>query len=138
LFTIDRRLAFHLDSENQGSYRNEQSSENTMPCPLGATSCPISPGRILPLIQHFRGHFDTHGETSSVLVRSLAAIDVSGNYNASSTSDFLRESSEHASSSNHCAEMGSRAASSLSIGEVQTRTHTHTQGSEESFRVVIS
>jgi len=69
-------------------------------------------------------------------VRSLAAIDVSGNYNASSTSDFLRELSEHASSSNHCAEMGSRAASSLSIGEVQTRTHT--QGSEESFRVVIS
>ena len=31
--------------------------KNTMPCPLGATSCPISPGRILPLHQHFPGTF---------------------------------------------------------------------------------
>jgi hypothetical protein len=57
------------------------------------------------------------------------SIDVSGNYNASSTSDFLHELSQHASSSYHRAEMGSRAASSVSIGEVQTRTHT--QGESE-------
>jgi len=61
-----------------------------------------------------KGHVDTHGETSSFLgtIFGSPSIDVSGNYNAQSTSDFLRELSQHASSSYHRAEMGSRAASS--------------------------
>jgi len=45
------------------------------------------------------------------------SVDVSGNYNASS---FLRELSQHASASPHRSEMGTRAASAVSVGEVQS------------------
>ena len=73
-----------------------------------------------------QGHFDTHGDTSGLFETAFsgASIDVSGNYNSSSTSDFLRELNQHARSSHRRAEMGSRAASTVSIGEVQTRTHS--------------
>ena len=50
-------LAFHLDSETKAAIAMSSRRKNTMPCPLGATSCPISPGRILPLHQHFPGTF---------------------------------------------------------------------------------
>ena len=81
-----------------------------------------------------KGHFDGHGETSSILgsIFGSPSVDVSGNYNSSSTSDFLRELHQHAQASDHRAEMGSRAASSVSIGEVQTRTHTESE-SEDHF-----
>jgi hypothetical protein len=81
-----------------------------------------------------QGHFDTHGETSGALASIFGSpsIDVSGNYNSSSTNEFLRELSQHARSSHRRAEMGSRVASSISIGEVQTRTHVEGE-SEEHF-----
>ena len=73
-----------------------------------------------------KGHFDTHAGTSGVIesIFGSPSIDVSGNYNSSSTNEFLRELSQHAQSSHRRSEMGSRAASSVSIGEVQTRTHS--------------
>jgi hypothetical protein len=57
-------------------------------------------------------------------------VDVSGSYEASSTSEFMRELSQHASSSDRRAEMGTRAASSVSVGEVSSRTHTEGESSD--------
>ena len=56
---------------------------------------------------------------------------VSGSsFNASSTSAFARNFSQHAESSSRHVEAGIRAASSTSIGEVEQRTHA--EGESES------
>ena len=127
LFTSDRRNRFTFDSSSQISYRHEQTQEEHFY--MSSWSDFMSDVTVRDSGRSTntnRGHFDTHGETSSVLgtIFGSPSIDVSGNYNSSSTNEFLRELSQHASSSSRRAEMGSRAASSISIGEVQTRTHS--------------
>lgn len=135
LFTTDRRSRFTFDSATKVSYRNEQTSEEHYAMSAwGDFMSDLTVRDSARSTNTSKGHFDTHGETSGALstIFGSPSIDVSGNYNASSTSDFLRELSQHASSSYHRAEMGSRAASSLSIGEVQSRTHTEGE-SEDHF-----
>ncbi len=127
LFTSDRRNRFTFDSASRVSYRHEQSQEEHFY--MSSWSDFMSDVTVKDSGRSTntnRGHFDTHAETSGFFetVFSSPSIDVSGNYNSSSTNDFLRELSQHAQSSHRRAEMGSRAASSISIGEVQTRTHS--------------
>src|SRR5262245_24134326 len=126
LFTMDRRTRFTFDSATKVSYRNEQTSEehfytsswSDFMSDLTLKDSARSTNRT-------KGHFDTHAETSGFLssIFGSPSIDVSGNYNSASTSDFLRELFQHARASHHRAEMGSRAASTVSVGEVQTRSH---------------
>ena len=126
LFTTDRRSRFTFDSATKVSYRNEQTSEEHYAVSAwGDFMSDLTVKDSGRSTNTSKGHFDTHGETSGALetVFGSPSIDVSGNYNAESTSDFLREMSQHAKSSYHRAEMGSRAASTISVGEVQTRTH---------------
>ena len=135
LFTSDRRNRFTFDSSSQVSYRHEQSQEEHFY--MSSWSDFMSDLTVRDSGRSTntnRGHFDTHAGTSGVLESIFGgpSIDVSGNYNSSSTSEFLRELSQHARSSHRRAEMGSRAASSISIGEVQTRTHSEGQ-SEDHF-----
>ena len=127
LFTSDRRNRFTFDSSSQISYRHEQSTEEHFY--MSSWSDFMSDLTIKDSGRSTntnKAHFDTHGETSGAFESFLSgpSIDVSGNYNSSSTSEFLRELSQHARSSHRRAEMGSRASSSVSIGEVQTRTHS--------------
>lgn len=127
LFTSDRRNRFTFDSASRVSYRHEQTQEEHFY--MSSWSDFMSDVTVKDSGRSTntnRGHFDTHGETSGFFetVFSSPSIDVSGNYNSSSTNEFLRELSQHAQSSHRRAEMGSRAASSISIGEVQTRTHS--------------
>jgi hypothetical protein len=79
-----------------------------------------------------RGSAKGHGGTSGAIQSFFggATVDVSGSYEASSTSAFLRELSQHASSSDRRAEMGTRAANSVSVGEVSTRTHTEGESAD--------
>jgi hypothetical protein len=79
-----------------------------------------------------KGHFDTHGETSSILgsIFGSPSVDVSGNYNGESTSEFMRELTQHVRSSHHSSETATRAASATSVGEVQTRTHIQTESQD--------
>ena len=135
LFTSDRRTRFTFDSSSKVSYRNEQSQEEHFY--MSSWSDFMSDVTVRDSTRSTntnKGHFDGHGETSSILgsIFGSPSVDVSGNYNSSSTSDFLRELHQHAQASDHRAEMGSRAASSVSIGEVQTRTHTESE-SEDHF-----
>jgi hypothetical protein len=76
------------------------------------------------------GHGGTSGAIESFFVG--ASVDVSGSYDASSTSSFMRELTQHASASEHRSALGARAASSVSVGEVQSRTHTEGE-SEDHF-----
>lgn len=135
LFTSDRRNRFTFDSATRVSYRHEQTQEEHFY--MASWSDFMSDLTVRDSSRSSntnKGHFDTNAETSGVFesIFSGPSIDVSGNYNSSSTSEFLRELSQHARSSHRRAEMGSRVASSVSIGEVQTRTHSEGE-SEDHF-----
>lgn len=126
LFTTDRRSRFTFDSATKVSYRNEQTQEeqyfmSSMSDFMSDVTVKDS-GRST---NQSKGHTDTHAETSGFLasVFGSPSIDVSGNYNAEAAGDFLRELTQHAEACSHRAELGVRAASAISIGEVQTRVH---------------
>lgn len=133
LFTTDRRSRFTYDSATKVSYRNEQTQEehfymsswSDFMSDLSIRDSGRSSNRN-------KAHFDTHGETSGFFetVFGGPSVDVSGNFSSESTSDFLRELSQHASASHHRAEMGARASSTVSIGEVQSRTHIETESQD--------
>lgn len=127
LFTSDRRTRFSIDSESKVSYRHEQTSEeryylSSMHDFMSDVSLRDSGSASASSKGSARGH----GETSSALgaLFSGPSVDVSGSYDASSTSSFLRELSQHASASDRRSESATRAASSVSVGEVSSRSHT--------------
>ena len=132
LFTTDRRTRFTFDSSSSLSYRNEQTQEEHFY--MSSWSDFMSDVNVRDSGRSSntnKGHFDSHGGTGNFLstIFNGPSVDVSGNHNSSSTSDFLHELHQHAQASDHRAEMGSRGASTVSIGEVQTRTHS--QGESE-------
>ncbi len=133
LFTLDRRSRFTFDSESQLSYRHERAAEEQF---------------YMDSYDKFMSDLDTSDSRSSSSSSSGSAsssagtsgllgtivngpsVSVSGQYNASSTSDFLRELSAHAESSHNRSVEMTRASSSVSIGEVSTRQHA--EGESES------
>lgn len=135
LFTSDRRTRFSLDSESKVSYRNEQTSEeryymSSMHDFMSDLSVRDSGSASSSKKGSSRGHADTSGAIETALFGP--SVDVSGSYDASSTSSFLRELSQHASASDRRSEMATRAASSVSVGEVSSRAHAEGQ-SEDHF-----
>ncbi len=127
LFTTDRRTRFTFDSSTKVSYRNEQTSEERFfMASMSDFMSDVNSRDSIRSSNQSKGSAEGHGETSGAIESFFAgpSVDVSGSYSAESTSDFLRELSTHAQSSSRRSEMGVRAASSTSVGEVQTRTHT--------------
>jgi hypothetical protein len=127
LFTTDRRSRFTFDSASKLSYRNEQTSEEHFYTSSMSDFMSDLNVRDSGRSQNTnKGHFDSHGEPSAwyETIFSSPSVDVSGNWNSESTSEFLRELSQHTQASSRRSEMGARASSSVSIGEVQTRVHT--------------
>jgi hypothetical protein len=126
LFTTDRRTRFSFDSETNLSHRSEQTSEeqfymssvadfmsdltvvdrqSTTNTAQGTTS----------------GHFESSGAIQSFLFGP--SVDVRGSFSGRTTSAFARELRQHARASDRRSVQGARAANSVSIGEVSTRTH---------------
>ncbi|MFZ5593647.1 MAG: hypothetical protein ACOY4D_05200 [Pseudomonadota bacterium] len=135
LFTSDRRSRFSFDSASKVSYRNEQTSEERFyTASVHDFMSDISVRDASSASSSSRGSAKGHAETSGAIESFFAgpSVDVSGSYEASSTSSFLRELTQHASASDRRAEMGVRTASSVSVGEVQSRTHTEGE-SEDHF-----
>ena len=135
LFTSDRRTRFSVDSESKVSYRNEQTSEeryymSSMHDSMSDVSVRDSGSANSSNKGSARGHAETSGAIESFL--SGPSVDVSGSYDASSTSSFLRELNQHASASDRRSESATRAASSVSVGEVSSRSHAEGQ-SEDHF-----
>lgn len=117
------------------SYRNEQTSEERFyTASVHDFMSDISVRDASSASSSSRGSAKGHAETSGAIESFFAgpSVDVSGSYESSSTSSFLRELSQHASASDRRAEMGVRTASSVSVGEVQSRTHTEGE-SEDHF-----
>ena len=133
LFTTDRRTQFTFDSSTNVSYRNEQTSEEHFyMASISDFMSDVSVKDSSRATNTNKGSAEGHAGTSSLLgsIFGGPSVDVSGSYNNSSTSDFVRELSEHASSSHHRAEMGARASSTVSIGEAQTRTHVSSESQD--------
>ncbi len=133
LFTSDRRSRFSFDTASKLSYRSEQTSEEAFF--MSAMSDSMSDVRVRDSANSSNtsnGSAEGHGETSGAIQSFFggASLDVSGSYNSSSTSTFLRELSQHSQSSSHSATQGVRAASSVSVGEVATRTHTESESQD--------
>lgn len=135
LFTSDRRSRFSFDSASRVSYRNEQTSEERFyAASVHDFMSDVSARDSGSAGSSSRGSAKGHAETSGAIESFFSgpSVDVSGSYDASSTSTFLRELAQHASASDRRAEMGVRTASSVSVGEVQSRTHTEGE-SEDHF-----
>ncbi|MCA1978576.1 MAG: hypothetical protein LDL19_05000 [Thiobacillus sp.] len=132
LFTSDRRTRFTFDSSSQLSYRNQQTSEERFyAASVHDSMTDISVRDSQSASSSNRGSARGHGETSGAIESFLfgPSVDVSGSWDSSSTSSFLRELSTHAQSSDRRAETATRTANSVSVGEVSTRTHA--EGSTE-------
>ena len=132
LFTSDRRTRFTFDSSSQLSYRNQQTSEERFyAASVHDSMTDISIRDSQSASSSSRGSARGHGETSGAIESFLfgPSVDVSGSWDSSSTSSFLRELSTHAQSSDRRSEMATRTANSVSVGEVSTRTHA--EGSTE-------
>lgn len=142
LFTADRRTRFSFDKETSLSYRHEQTHESQyymasmdkMMSDLNITDKGSAQSSS-------QSDFSTTGSTSGAIETFFAgaSINVKGNFNASSTSDFVRELSRHAEASHSRSVEATHASSSVSVGEVQTRTHaegeteSHFEASSRSF-----
>ncbi|MEO7953633.1 MAG: hypothetical protein ABIR35_06000 [Polaromonas sp.] len=135
LFTADRRTRFSFDSASRVSYRNEQTSEERFyMASLHDSMSDVSVRDSSTATSASHGSANGHGGASGAVESFLfgPSVDVSGSYEASSTNTFLRQLTQHASASDRRSEMGTRAASSVSVGEVQTRVHTEGE-SEDHF-----
>lgn len=135
LFTSDRRTRFSFDSESKVSYRHEQTSEERYyMSSMHDFMSDLSVRDSGSASSASKGSTRGHGETSSALgaIFSGPSVDISGSYDASSTSSFLRELAQHASASDRRSETATRAASSVSVGEVSSRSHAEGE-SEDHF-----
>jgi hypothetical protein len=74
-------------------------------------------------------HVDGKADAGVDILGLGGSASMSGNFDANSTAAFLGEHSQHARSSHHASEQGARKASSVSVGEVQSRSHA--EGSSE-------
>ena len=133
LFTTDRRTQFTYDSTSKLSYRTAQTQEeHYYMAGMSDFMSDLTVRDSGRSSNTSKGKTEGHGETSGFLssVFGSPSVDVSGSYDASSTSDFLRELSQHAEASHRRVELGVRGSSSVSVGEVQTRTHTEAESQD--------
>lgn len=126
LFTSDRHTRFSFDSENRLAYRNQTTTEESffLAGMANATSD-------LSVVEN-----DNRSQTfheSSVAGGGSAGVDLgiisfggsvaASSHDAQSTDALSRRLSQHAEASSHHVEAGVRAASSVQVGEVASRSH---------------
>ncbi len=138
LFTTNRRGRFTYDSETGVTYHHEQTSEESYYMnAMSAFMSDLESRRSGGASSESSSSFNSDGGTSGFFETIFAgpSVDVSGSYNAASTSDFLMELESHARSSHERSVEATRAAGAVTIGEVQSRSHTEGE-SESSFEAV--
>ena len=131
LFTSDRRSKFTFDTESKFGYRNSQSSEESFFMQQMSNSLfDVNSRDEIHSSNQSHAHVDGHADAGVDLFSLGGSANMSGDFDSNSVSDFLGEHSQHAQSSSHAAEMGVRKASSVSIGETQSRTHTESESQD--------
>jgi len=128
LFTSDRRSRFTFDSESKVSYRHQ--SMSTESYYMAGMSQSMSNLSILDQSKATSDFSESSfgggagGGFSLFGLISFGGSVQGSSHNAHSTSTFVRSLSQHAESSSRHVETGTHAANSVSIGEVESRTHT--------------
>jgi hypothetical protein len=133
LFTADRRNRFSFDSSSQLSYRHEQTSEERYYMSSMSTfMSDLTVREVAQASSERHDSFSSKAGTSGILSSLIngPSVSASGSYNGRSTSSFLHELRQHAQSSHNRSIQATRAISSVSVGEVQTRQHS--EGESES------
>ncbi|PJF39619.1 MAG: hypothetical protein D6737_00615 [Chloroflexi bacterium] len=126
LFTADRRTRFSFDSSSNLSYRHEQTSEEKYyMSAMDDFMSDLSVRDDISSSSSKSGSFEGHGDTSGAIETFFlgADVDVGGSWNSQSSADFLRELKQHAEYSHNRSVEATRTASSVSVGEVNRRTH---------------
>jgi hypothetical protein len=132
VFTSDRHSRFSFDSETDLSYRQHTTSEESMfMAGMANAVSNVNVNEHAGWTSTF--HSSAVGGGGGLGI-DLGFISIGGSASASSydskaTSDFARSLSQHADSSSRHMEVATRAASSTSVGEVSTRSHS--EGSSE-------
>ncbi|MCU0905702.1 MAG: hypothetical protein MUE83_17815 [Tabrizicola sp.] len=135
LFNSTRNTRFTYDSESKVSYRHEQSSEETYymramdrySSDLTATDRGNAQSS-----SHSDFETDVDASYASIGFAGGGSVNVEGNFNARSASSFMRELSSHVRTSHDRSVQATRAANSVQMGEVQSRTHSEGE-SEDAY-----
>lgn len=133
LYTANRRNRFTFDRESEVSYRHEQTSEETYlmsSITKQLSDLTVNQGGKSSL--QAQSSFDTDGSVSGAIETFFVgpSADASGEFNAETIFEFGRELTSHAEASTTRSVEATRAANSVSIGEVQSRSHA--EGESES------
>lgn len=132
LFTSDRHSRFTFDSETNLSYRQETTSEESYY--MAGMAYSMSNLNLLDTTKSSSSFSQSSvsgggGAGIDLGIFSIGGSASASSYDANSASAVSRQLSQHADSSSRHVEVGTRAASSTSVGEVATRAHQ--QGESE-------
>lgn len=135
LFTSSRNSRFSFDRESEVTYRHEQASEETYYMSsfdrfLSDLTVNESGGGSAESSSEFETEGSVSNWTDAIFGRPDAKVE--GSFSAESSFDFMRELSRHAEASHERSVQGTRAANSVAIGEVQSRSHAEGE-SENTF-----
>ena len=133
LFTSDRRTRFTYDSTSKVSYRNTQTSEESFYMQQMSDALMDTSARDeTKSSSTVKAHVDGHADAGVDITDLGGSANMSGNFDSNSLATFLGEHTSHAEERHHASQAGTRKAASVSVGEVQSRTHTETE-SEDHF-----
>ena len=133
LYTANRNSRFTYDSESEVSYRHEQTSEETFymkTMDRYMSDLTVTDSGSAQSQSHSDFETDVDGSYASIGFAGGGSVNVEGDFNANSSSSFMRELSRHAEGSHDRSVQATRAANSTQIGEVQSRSHA--EGESES------
>ena len=133
LFTATRNSRFTYDSESEVNYRHEQASEETFyMSSMDRYMSDLSVRDEAEANSQSHSDFEVNGSADywTIGFAGGGSASVDGNFNGSSSADFLHELSRHAEASHSRSVQAVRASNSIAIGEVQSRSHA--EGESES------
>lgn len=134
LFTSDRRSRFTYDSTNKLAYRHQ--SMSTESYYMAGMAQSMSNLSVLDQSKSTSDYSESSfggGAGGGFSLFGLVEFggSVSGSsFDSQSVNTFVRSLSQHAESSSRHVETGTHAANSVSIGEVESRTHTESESQE--------
>ena len=135
LFSSDRHTRFSFDTESKLSYRHQITSEESFFAAGMAHS--MSNLSIIENVNKSSTFSESSVSGGGGLGIDLGIIELGGSvsgssYDSESTASLARTLTQHAEASSQHVETATRAASSTSVGEVSSRTHTESE-SEDHF-----
>lgn len=133
LYSSSRNSRFTYDSESEVTYRHENSSDESFyMSSMDKFMSDLTVTDDSSLNTSSSGSASSSANASGALETLFLGPsgNVSGNYTAEGSVDFMRQITSHAESSNSRSVTATRAVNSVSIGEVQSRSHA--EGESES------